>query len=64
MAGELDDRLWASVEKMMIMSSSPYIFFLPTTSASMPNPTWPLTVPVDVATLIAVSLASGILPPK
>jgi len=64
MPGEAEDRAWASVAKMMNMSSMPYMRLRPTMSARMPKPTWPMTVPPAVATLIAVSALTSIEPPK
>lgn len=46
---------WARVAMMMRMSSSPYIFLRPTMSARAPKPTWPMTVPAEVDSLMAVS---------
>src|SRR5215471_2546684 len=59
---EFEERACARVAKMMIINSSPYIRFRPTMSASQPKPTWPRTVPPDVATLMAVSELLGIFP--
>ncbi len=39
-ARELEDKDWARVAKMMIMSSSPYILLRPTMSARAPNPNY------------------------
>ena len=47
---------------MIKMSSMPYIFLRPTMSARIPKPICPTTVPVDVATLMAVSALEGIFP--
>lgn len=58
--GELN--AWASVAKIMMINSSPYIFLRPTTSARYPKANCPMTVPPDVATLIAVSLLGGMVP--
>ncbi len=60
--GESDESAWASVAKMIMISSSPYIFLRPTTSAKYPKPSCPMTVPPDVATLMAVSELGGIVP--
>lgn len=62
MARESEDRAWARVEKMMIISSMPYMRFRPMRSASHPKNSWPMTVPPEVDTLIAVSALEGILP--
>ena len=50
MEGELEVRAWASVAKMMMINSRPYILLRPTISARAPKTTWPITVPPDVAT--------------
>lgn len=63
-AGELDDKAWIRVVTIMMISSTPYIFFRPIQSAMTPNPTWPTTVPQEVATLMAVSSWLEILPLK
>jgi len=47
---------------MIMISSSPYIFLRPTTSARYPKPSCPITVPPDVETLIAVSEWGGRVP--
>lgn len=47
---------------MIKMSSMPYIFLRPTMSARIPKPICPITVPVEVATLMAVSALEGIFP--
>jgi len=62
MAWEGADKAWARVAKMIMISSSPYIFLRPTTSARYPKPSWPMTVPPDVETLIAVSEWGGMVP--
>jgi hypothetical protein len=61
-AGESEESDWARVATMMMISSTPYIFLRPTTSARKPKPSWPRTVPPEVATLMAVSELEGILP--
>src|ERR1700722_3149811 len=53
----------ARVAEMIIMSSIPYIFFRPRRSARYRKPTWPITAPAEVATLIAVSELCGMTPP-
>src|ERR1700733_1844181 len=52
----------ARVAARMIMSSIPYMRFRPIQSAIYPNTTCPITVPTEVATLMAVSLLVGITP--
>ena len=52
----------ARVAARMIMSSTPYMRFRPSQSAMYPKTSCPITVPDDVATLMAVSLLLGIMP--
>ena len=64
MEGELDDKAWARVAKIMMISSSPYILFRPTISARIPNPTCPMTVPPEVATYWSVRGSLGAQSPS
>lgn len=64
MEGELLERDWARVAKMMMISSRPYILLRPTMSARMPKPSWPTTVPAEVDSLMVVSEGVGMVPPR
>src|SRR5271170_7655403 len=52
----------ARVAARMIISSIPYMRFRPIQSAIYPNTNCPITVPTEVATLMAVSPLVGITP--